>query len=1762
MSTKGSSVAFVALLLLSTVPVMSSDLSRERTEPSRLGHPLFDGFFVGENENVWNETPWPSVAVPNGFSYGSLIDYADVGVLINNLSAESRTIGWAFVAARNISLDRVFLFNQTGTPTAETINRDQFNAYFALPFLEMLQNRSSSNQLNYLVTTKGIPLRVSGGNDKASFDQELALLGGSYNSSIGGDYWFNHDYGPLAGKPMESFTRTKYGFFLVTRLTGYTVDTALELIERANQSLGQRGNFVLDLATNRNSSGYKFWNDNLYTANTTLNGSMGLPVLFDEESEFITNISNVIGYASWGSNDGDWYANYLPNSGFDTLDSTWQSGSKYWTHTSPNIVPEDDFEWVYQTAEKQGGNGAFEASLRTACEQDSGEMMQGIYGEYFDNAGLSINAATMPTLIDRIPDRVQIEPDLNHGASNNAYLGLDNRFKQDWGARFSGLIDIPASGNWTFFINSDDGSELWLDGVSLVQNHGMHGMTERSGFVNLTAGLHDFRIEFFQGGGPHGLIFSWQGPNTSKVSVPASAFYVSGDLVPQASRLIHHWEFEEGAGSQANDSANGGANFTLYGMNSSNWQTCVDGSCLWFDGVNDEVKVDVNDWTGNLTVSQWVWANTTNQTTYAATFAVDDQAGSNLSFQHMVSGGQWRMHNNQTHSFGNVVAQRWTHLVSVFDDGDIRQYMDGVLVNTNTYPNGSFNNIDLYKLGVNRAGNAYFEGKIDEVLVWNVALDDQDITSLRRNIIDNCSVYSGAGVDVAHLETTFTLPANLPGHAWMAYVYGKRVGEVDGAFALKISAMDGNGTVLSINTSSDRTFTTAWASEFLRFRPDAQATQFKVEIPLDIASTSRSGAFYIDTVLIRAIRPHMDWVNGSIADTAVSTGGRSFNWGTSYGQSLVADLLEDGVSGVKGYVYEPYLTAVGLPSMYLPLYASGYNLAESHAAANRLSGWMGVVVGDPKMAPYADIFHDINIVDVRVLGPMNLGEPATVQVLIENTGMSPSNGTLLVQTVLGNTVLNQTNVVLPAGNLPGSRTVLNLSVVPASEGYLDLRIRYDNITHERNFANNLFPFSVIVNGPPSIQQVYCSASAVTRGAYTICSVKATDDVNVTMATLEWQILSENQSINDENWSLINLGQINPETWEASLVVPSNASLGWITLRATVHDASNMRDQRIYANVTRVVDSPPTWFGPHLKGVDPTGWNNASHLPNRPTTGLFRHQPSQLTACVLDADYRVDDGAPFFLASRGTIGNLTYIPQSTAHLYCYTASFSLSVGSSLQDVVFELRSAEGSLLLQRTIRVADMAPQLHLQVESTSGRVLDRVVGNGAEVLRILVEDVDDPGTSVVGDVMVQWPGGETIQLPLDIPAGQNNTSVNLEQLNIPLEAGELFIEVSGIGQHGSSTIAQLNLPFFLTPPEILFIEACDSQGAVENMTFGQTAILVVGVASDRPIEGASSQLTQQKWSINAPSTNTLLWPVEQPPEACNWSGALAEGLVRLTYRLKLDNSMIDGPGKAVFSISDIDGLTKSASIDLMFQHAPTEFISVELSTPSPGRDLYTNVTLSDLDGLDRVICSYTLLNEDGGMLSQLTMMAGPEGVFVNQLTWQYPIPGSLANSTLNLTINCVDDLQQNFAYEHDVVVGPAVACTTCSSNPPRDDAPSSSPNMQSAILKVSAVVAILIVGLSAVVLRLRKTMAEETEWGEQDASQMASLEDLFDQDSTETSFEAENILPTFVPDGWTIEAYQAWLEGPAPEGWTDEQWSIYVAEHREALAQHHREAQG
>lgn len=91
----------------------------------------------------------------------------------------------------------------------------------------------------------------------------------------------------------------------------------------------------------------------------------------------------------------------------------------------------------------------------------------------------------------------------------------------------------------------------------------------------------------------------------------------------------------------------------------------------------------------------------------------------------------------------------------------------------------------------------------------------------------------------------------------------------------------------------------------------------------------------------------LSFASGSIGDTAVSTSARTF-LPTTGGQSLIADLIAHGITGVKGYTDEPLLQAIASPSVAADrYYISGTSLAESFYAASRFVGWEDIVIGDP-----------------------------------------------------------------------------------------------------------------------------------------------------------------------------------------------------------------------------------------------------------------------------------------------------------------------------------------------------------------------------------------------------------------------------------------------------------------------------------------------------------------------------------------------------------------------------------------------------------------------------------------------------------------------------------------------------------------------------------------------------------------------------------------------------------------------------------------------
>jgi len=102
-------------------------------------------------------------------------------------------------------------------------------------------------------------------------------------------------------------------------------------------------------------------------------------------------------------------------------------------------------------------------------------------------------------------------------------------------AYFDGKLKFPAAGTWTMYLKSRDGSKLFIEGVEVVNNDGLHSeMVEKSGSIIVNKGslIKRFRLEYFKGWeGENGLILKWEGPGYSKISPGAADFYVNPNTI-------------------------------------------------------------------------------------------------------------------------------------------------------------------------------------------------------------------------------------------------------------------------------------------------------------------------------------------------------------------------------------------------------------------------------------------------------------------------------------------------------------------------------------------------------------------------------------------------------------------------------------------------------------------------------------------------------------------------------------------------------------------------------------------------------------------------------------------------------------------------------------------------------------------------------------------------------------------------------------------------------------------------------------------------------------------------------------------------------------------------------------------------------------------------------------------------------------------------------------------------------------------------------
>gem|GEM_PF-2609465 len=216
-----------------------------------------------------------------------------------------------------------------------------------------------------------------------------------------------------------------------------------------------------------------------------------------------------------------------------------------------------------------------------------------------------------------------------------------------------------------------------------------------------------------------------------------------GDTLSQG--LIAHWDFDEGSGSSAADITGNGHAGTIQGASFSDAR--IGSYSLRFDGNNDYVDLDTMDVLpvgSGLTISTWIKADdfgtsdgrivskatgTSTSSHWWMLSTVKKSGKYRLRFRLKADGSTSTL----IASSGDLSAGQWVHATVTYDGFKMRIYMDGVLVGS-TNKSGSINldpNVGV-RIGGNPVGGKHFDGRIDDVRIYNRALDASQVQDLAQ----------------------------------------------------------------------------------------------------------------------------------------------------------------------------------------------------------------------------------------------------------------------------------------------------------------------------------------------------------------------------------------------------------------------------------------------------------------------------------------------------------------------------------------------------------------------------------------------------------------------------------------------------------------------------------------------------------------------------------------------------------------------------------------------------------------------------------------------------------------------------------------------------------------------------------------------------------------------------------------------------------------------------------------------------------------------
>lgn len=145
-------------------------------------------------------------------------------------------------------------------------------------------------------------------------------------------------------------------------------------------------------------------------------------------------------------------------------------------------------------------------------------LMRGVMRVGASATGLSdLTYAYYEGIWSKLPDFSTLTPKRTGKLPKNV-IDLTVAEREDhFGLVFTGKLNAPHDGEYTFYVNSDDGSRIVVNDQAVVVYDGIHApQGDRTGKIRLAKGAHAFRVEFFEGQHGQQLDVAWEGPTITR----------------------------------------------------------------------------------------------------------------------------------------------------------------------------------------------------------------------------------------------------------------------------------------------------------------------------------------------------------------------------------------------------------------------------------------------------------------------------------------------------------------------------------------------------------------------------------------------------------------------------------------------------------------------------------------------------------------------------------------------------------------------------------------------------------------------------------------------------------------------------------------------------------------------------------------------------------------------------------------------------------------------------------------------------------------------------------------------------------------------------------------------------------------------------------------------------------------------------------------------------------------------------------------------